>query len=374
MLKYASAYRGRRVLITGHTGFKGGWLALWLHRLGAEVAGYALAPPSEPSLFSGAELTHILDAHIVGDIRDAAALQAAFDHFKPEVVFHLAAQPLVRLSYRAPDLTFETNVMGTLRVLEAARRADSVRALINVSSDKCYENQEWPWGYRETDRLGGRDPYSASKGCAELLFSAWHRSFFPPERYGHEHRVAAASARAGNVVGGGDWGEDRLVPDCIRALLGKKVITLRAPGATRPWQHVLEPLSGYLELGAHLMEDASRYGGGWNFGPSGEDEWTVEAVVRTLCDTWGEGRYRVAADGGPHEAYRLRLDCAKANLELGWRPRWSVPRALEETVAWYQAFYRIRDPRRTRALCLDQIEAYEAGITDVSDPPLALSA
>ncbi len=358
MGRLQDAYRGRTVLLTGHTGFKGGWLALWLERLGARVVGFSLPPPSEPNLFDAARVQgSVIDVR--GDIRDSAALDAVIGAHRPEVVFHLAAQPLVRLSYEQPDSTFETNVMGSLRVFEAVRRSDSVRVLVNVTSDKCYENREWVWGYRENDPMGGRDPYSASKGCAELLFSAWQRSYFDPARHGDTHQVAAASVRAGNVIGGGDWGGDRLVPDCFRALSAGKAVAIRSPRATRPWQHVLEPLSGYLEVGARLFEDARAGSGGWNFGPVAGDVWDVEAVVQRICTLWGGGRYDVDEGPHPHEAHWLKLDCSKASVDLGWNPRWGVARALEETTRWYRSFYESAGPERMRALTLEQIEAYE---------------
>ena len=353
------AYRGKTVLLTGHTGFKGGWLALWLKRLGANVIGLSLPPPSTPSLFESAALAPEL-THIEGDIRDQAALHNIMEKYSPEIVFHLAAQPLVRLSYNEPDETFETNVMGSLRVFEAVRQSKSVKVLINVTSDKCYENREWVWGYRENDPMGGYDPYSASKGCAELLFSAWRRSYFNPKTYGDKHQIACASVRAGNVIGGGDWALDRLVPDCFRSLSQKETITIRSPNAIRPWQHVLEPLSGYLEVGARLIKDPIKYGGGWNFGPKSGDDWNVEQIVKTICNIWGDGKYSVDAGQHPHEAHWLKLDCAKAHIELNWHPRWDVQRALEETTNWYRRFYDGSTPSDMRDFTVQQIESYEA--------------
>lgn len=351
------AYRDRPVLVTGHTGFKGGWLAVWLERLGARVVGLSLEAPSQPNLFSAIHLDKYL-THLHVDIRDAEGLERAMAEHRPEVVFHLAAQPLVRRSYQEPDLTFDTNVMGTLRVFEAVRRSESVRALVNVTSDKCYENQEWVWGYRENDPMGGRDPYSASKGCAELLFGAWFRSYFSASE--GVPRVGAASVRAGNVLGGGDWGEDRLLPDCYRALSDGQPIEIRAPKATRPWQHVLEPLSGYLKVGAGLLAAPDRFGGAWNFGPRGGDDWEVEAIVREVCTLWGEGSYVVTNRDEPHEAHWLKLDCAKAHHGLGWHARWDVRRTLQETTKWYRAFYEGASPTALRALCMEQIELYES--------------
>lgn len=357
-MEFSDAYRGKKILLTGHTGFKGGWLALWLEKLGAEVVGFSTEPPSQPSLFEAAGIESTV-RHVHGDIRDPAALDAVFEAHQPEVVFHLAAQPLVRLSYDEPDSTFETNVMGTLRVFEAIRRSSSVRTLINVTSDKCYENREWVWGYRENDPMGGYDPYSASKGCAELLFSAWYRSFFNPAKLGDTHHVAAASVRAGNVIGGGDWGKDRLVPDCFRALSEKQPIVIRSPSAIRPWEHVLEPLSGYLAVGAKLMEDPVKYGGGWNFGPRGGDDWNVEALVKEICGIWGDGKYEVDGGAHPHEAHWLKLDISKANIQLGWAPRWNVKRALQETTRWYRKFYDGASVEDMRAFTLEQITLYE---------------
>lgn len=359
MADFLDAYRGKRVLITGHTGFKGGWLALWLKRLGATVVGYAIEPPSTPNIFESAAIEGSVE-HVSGDIRDPEGLDRVLAEHHPEVVFHLAAQPLVRLSYERPDATFETNVMGSLRVFEAVRRSDSVRVLVNVTSDKCYENKEWVWGYRENDPMGGHDPYSASKGCAELLFSAWQRSYFSPAKHGQTHKVAAATVRAGNVIGGGDWGRDRLIPDCFRALASEETITIRSPRATRPWQHVLEPLSGYLEVGARLMRDPTGFVGGWNFGPLAGDDWNVEAIVKTVCDIWGDGQYSVDKSAQPHEAHWLKLDCAKANIELGWLPRWDVRRALEETTRWYRKHHDGASAAELQAFTLEQIETYES--------------
>ena len=359
MSTYSDAYRGKKVLLTGHTGFKGGWLALWLKRLGADVVGFALDAPSQPSMFDAVRVSEQIE-HVHGDIRDSEALNRVIEEHKPEVVFHAAAQPLVRLSYEIPDETFETNVMGSLRVFEAIRRSDSVRVLVNITSDKCYENREWVWGYRENDPMGGYDPYSASKGCAELLFSAWFRSYFSPAKHGETHNIAAASVRAGNVIGGGDWGKDRLVPDCFRALAQGEPIVIRSPAAIRPWQHVLEPLSGYLEVGARLMANPKKYGGGWNFGPLGGDDWNVEAIVREICEIWGDGRFEIDGAAHPHEAHWLKLDCSKANIELGWLPRWNVRRALQESTRWYRSFYGQGGVEQMRALTLEQIEAYES--------------
>jgi len=353
-------WNGRRVLITGHTGFKGGWLALWLQSLGAEVSGLALAPPTVPNLFEAARIGDGM-AGVLGDIRDPAAVDASLAASRPEVVIHMAAQPLVQLSYAEPVETYAVNVMGTVHLLDAVRRTPSVRAVVIVTSDKCYENREWLWGYRETEAMGGYDPYSSSKGCAELVTAAWRRSFFPPERYG-EHGVAVASARAGNVIGGGDWAANRLVPDAMRAFLAGEELVLRNPHAVRPWQHVLEPLSGYLCLAERLCRDGVRHADGWNFGPHGESEQTVGTVVQRLSTLWGpDARWRIDGDARhPHEAGLLALDSAKARNRLGWSPRWSLDQALAASVDWYRAWDAGAD---MRAVTLQHIAAYTGGNT-----------
>jgi len=354
---FKDAYRGRKVFVTGHTGFKGSWLSLWLTMLDAEVIGYSLAPPSNPNLF---ETIGIEDAvvHIDGDIRHADSLRAALAEHQPEIVFHLAAQPLVRRSYAEPRLTYETNVMGTVNVLDAVRHTPSVRAVVNVTSDKCYENKEWVWGYRENDPMGGHSPYSSSKGCADLVASAYGRSFFSPEDYGTKHNVALATVRAGNVIGGGDWGADRLIPDCVRALNENEGIPLRRPNAVRPWQHVLEPLGGYLLLGAGLLQGGSAFGGPWNFGPVDGEIWTVQRVVQEVCKLWGGGNcFRVTEDK-LHEAHWLKLDCSKALSKLNWKPKYGVEAALRRTVEWYRKFYSGMDGTEMRRLTSTQIEEY----------------
>jgi len=328
--RLASWYCGKKVFVTGHTGFKGAWLTLWLLSLGAEVAGYSLAPPTEPSLFNDLGLAERI-RHIVGDVRDGGKLARALHDFEPEIVFHLAAQALVRVSYREPVENFETNVMGTVHFLDAVKKAPSVRAAIVVTSDKCYENREWVYAYRENDAMGGYDPYSASKGCAELVAAAYRNSFFQGEGAG------IASARAGNVIGGGDWALDRLVPDCIRALTKGETIILRNPQATRPWQHVLEPLSGYLTLAHYLAQDKQRYASGWNFGPADADVLSVLDVVRQVIALWGAGAYEVRSQGEPHEAQLLRLEIAQARAHLHWKPVYSAAEAIQESVRWYRA-------------------------------------
>lgn len=324
------AFEGRRVFLTGHTGFKGGWLALWLKRLGARVAGYALAPRPGDTFFRDARVAEGM-CSILGDIRDLAALSASFRKHRPEIVFHLAAQPLVRLSYDEPVETFATNVLGTVHVLEAVRKTPSVAAAVVVTSDKCYENRGPGPARVEEDAMGGHDPYSASKGAAELATSSYRRSFF-------EGRIGLASARAGNVVGGGDWAKDRIVPDCARALRGGKPIVVRNPASIRPWQHVLEPLSGYLRLAARLLEEPRRFSGAWNFGPAEPTPVTVLELTRLFVKAWGSGKVVIKRDpGAVHEAPTLALDPAKAFTRLGWRSVLSVEETIEQTVAWYKA-------------------------------------
>ncbi|MBF0293892.1 MAG: CDP-glucose 4,6-dehydratase [Magnetococcales bacterium] len=353
----AGFWRGRRLFLTGHTGFKGSWLALWLRELGAEVTGYALAPPTQPSLFEMARVADGMASSVIADIRDGEALAAAMERAAPEVVVHMAAQPLVRASYRIPVETYATNVMGSVHLLEAVRRTPSVRAVINVTTDKCYENREWHWGYRENEPLGGYDPYSSSKACAELVTSAYRNSFFPEGEYAR-HRVAVASARAGNVIGGGDWAEDRLLPDFVRAILRGEPVVIRNPHATRPWQHVLEPLSGYLLLAQRLVEEGPRYASAWNFGPLDADARPVGWVAQRMCALWGEGaEYRQEGGEHPHEASFLKLDISKARAGLGWQPRWDLETALASIVTWTKAY---RAGARMDAVCLEQIAAYAA--------------
>ncbi|ACO04056.1 MAG TPA: CDP-glucose 4,6-dehydratase [Persephonella sp.] len=334
---FNNIYEGKRVLITGHTGFKGSWITLWLKHLGAEVIGYSLEPPTEPSLFETLQLDREI-IHIIGDIRDENKLKEVFNKYQPDIVIHMAAQPLVRYSYINPKETYETNVIGTLNVFEAVKETDSVRVVINVTSDKCYENKEWVYGYRENDPMGGYDPYSSSKGCAELLTSAYRKSFFNPKDYGKTHHVALASVRAGNVIGGGDWAEDRLIPDCIRSLSKGETIHIRNPKATRPWQHVLEPLSGYLWLGALMWEEPVKYSEGWNFGPNDEDILTVEEIVKDVIKIWGDGDYTVNPDNKFHEARLLKLDISKAHSYLKWKPVYNARKALLETINWYKIY------------------------------------
>lgn len=322
----------KKVLITGHTGFKGSWLAFLLHEMGAEVLGFALAPSTTPNHFNLLELDLKIH-HVLGDICDASLIAGTLDTFQPDFVFHLAAQALVRPSYEDPLSTFSTNVLGSVNLLEAVRRCRSVRSLVYITSDKCYENVEWIWGYREGDPLGGRDPYSASKAAAEIAFSSYARSFFD-----HNSSLGAASARAGNVIGGGDWALDRIIPDCIRAIGAGKPTVLRNPRATRPWQHVLEPLAGYLLLAARLYEEPKRWGGSWNFGPSTNEVRTVHNVVEIIIKHFGKGSIEtLTAQTRVHEANLLQLNCDKAHQLLGWYPRWNVDQTLEATAFWYKS-------------------------------------
>ncbi len=335
---FGGAYQGRRVLLTGHTGFKGSWLSIWLNRMGAEVSGLALAPDTTPSLFSLAGLETAIHQHTICDIRDYPALLATVQAARPEIIFHLAAQPLVRRSYREPRETIDTNVTGTANLLEAARQTESTRAVVVVTTDKCYENKEWHWGYRENDRLGGHDPYSASKACAELVAGAYRSSFFEVDPV-----VGLATARAGNVIGGGDWAEDRIIPDAIRAAEDGVPLEVRNPQAVRPWQHVLEPLSGYLTLGACLLQEPGKYSQAFNFGPAADDVVRVEHLVSRFIEVYGQGSWISTAEKGaaePHEAGLLRLACEKANRVLGWREVLSADQALELTASWYRGVLR----------------------------------
>lgn len=353
-------WSGKKVFITGHTGFKGSWLCLWLHKLGAEVHGYALSPPTQPSLFELAHVADLLTSHQVADIRDGVVLSAAIQRVQPEIVIHMAAQPLVRESYQIPTETYATNVMGTVNLLEAIRQCPSVKSVVNVTTDKCYENKEWVWAYRENEPMGGFDPYSSSKACSELVTAAYRQSFFNPQQY-EEHGVALASARAGNVIGGGDWAKDRLIPDCIDALLANKTIRIRNPYSIRPWQHVLEPLSGYISLAQKLYESGPDYAEGWNFGPSDEDAKPVEWIVKRLCDQWGDGScYEIDSGGHPHEAHYLKLDCSKAHMRLNWQPRWGLSKTLSVILEWVAGY---KADENIYEICLKQIDEYERVIS-----------
>ena len=350
----------KKILITGHTGFKGSWLALWLEQLGARVTGFALPAPTVPNHFG---LLSCSVASITGDIRDPDTLQRIFKKQKPEIVFHLAAQAIVRRSYREPAETFASNVMGTVNVLEAARACDSVRAVVVVTSDKCYENREWPWGYRENDPLGGYDPYSASKGCAEIAAACWRNAYFNPDGYGKTHQTLIASARAGNVIGGGDWAADRLIPDLMRAVSRSEKISIRNPNATRPWQHVLEPLSGYLLLGQRLLEGCKDCASAWNFGPSDEEDISVSEIVGLIKKSWPKLKYSIrTSPDQPHEAGLLRLDCSRARTQLKWHSVWSAPAAVEKTADWYRAY-----DERGEMISMRQLSGY---LEDAADKKL----
>jgi CDP-glucose 4,6-dehydratase len=348
-------WKNKKVLITGHTGFKGSWLSLWLQSLGAQIVGYALRPPTEPSLF---EIANVADGmtSIIGDVRDLEHLQSTIAEHQPEIVFHLAAQPLVTYSYKNPVETYTTNVIGTVHMLESVRHSESVRVVVSITSDKCYQNQEWFWGYREDDRLGGHDPYSSSKGCAELVISAYRSSYFSPEINAH-HRVALASTRAGNVIGGGDWAKNRLIPDIMRAILEGQPVSIRSPKAIRPWQHVLEPLNGYLCLAEQMWTRGPELSQAWNFGPRSEDAKTVSWIVDYLTQLWGENaRWELDSAQHPHEDTYLKLDCSKASSLLGWAPKLRLSTALEWIVEWYQGYQQSED---MRALTKDQIARFE---------------
>jgi len=352
---FNNTFKNKKVLVTGHTGFKGSWLALWLTQLGADVVGYALDAPTNPSLFEQLALQKIIK-HVHGDVRDGEKLARVMASEKAEFVFHLAAQALVRLSYDEPKETYETNVLGTLNLFEAVRKTPSVRVVVNVTSDKCYENREVLTGYKENDPMGGFDPYSSSKGCAELLTASYRNSFFNEAKFGVSHNVALASARAGNVIGGGDWALDRLIPDCLRAVLKNEEIVIRSPNAIRPWQHVLEPLGGYLLLASKLYSEPLKYSGAWNFGPSEEDAKTVGWMVKTLCEKLNYGdRVDITNAEQPHEANYLKLDCAKAREQLKWQPKFNAEKALEKTVEWFDVYRSGGDIRR---ICDSQINEY----------------
>lgn len=350
-------WRGRRVFLTGHTGFKGGWLALWLQHHGADVCGYALPPYTDPSFYEEASIASGMQS-IFGDIRDLETLKASLHAWKPEVVLHLAAQPLVRASYDDPIGTYATNVMGTAHVLEAARTCPSVRSVVVVTTDKCYENKEWCWPYRETDALGGYDPYSNSKACTELVASAYRSSFFNPKDYA-KHQMAMATGRAGNVIGGGDWSTDRLIPDMIRGFMSHEPVVIRNPLAIRPWQHVLEPLRGYLMLAQHLYT-GTEMGEAWNFGPEPGDAKPVQWVADYLVEHWGgDASWRLADGPAPHEAQLLKLDSSKAASRLKWVPALTIEQGVDMTLDWYQEKVKGSD---MRAVTLSQIAAYEARV------------
>ena len=358
-----NAWHGKRVLVTGHTGFKGSWLSLWLNSLGADVAGLSNQVPPAPALFAQADLEQIVD-HNIADVRDAEAVHAIVERVQPEVVFHLAAQPFVRRSFREPLETYETNVMGTANVLDGVRRVGGVKGVVVVTSDKCYANNEWPWGYRENDRIGGHDPYSASKAAVELLTTSYRSSFFSPAKIA-DHGVRLASARAGNVIGGGDWALDRIVPDIVRSLIAEKPISIRCPNAIRPWQHVLEPLSGYLKLASRLMtRDDPHDASAWNFGPTIEGNQTVLSLAKTFCKYWGSGSWD--CDGSTnrlHETNVLRLSIEKALTQLDWKPTWNFETTIEKTAHWYRR-HALGDSMM-QAACRQDIEDFVAASAKV---------
>lgn len=348
-------YKGKRVLVTGHTGFKGSWLSIWLHELGAEVIGVAQDPFTERDNYVLSGIGGKIKADIRADIRDGKRMKEIFQEYRPEIVFHLAAQPLVRLSYDIPVATYETNVMGTLHVMEAIRATDSVKVGVMITTDKCYENKEQIWGYRENEPMGGYDPYSSSKGAAEIAIASWRRSFFNSADYGRKHHVSLASVRAGNVIGGGDWALDRIIPDCIKALEAGKSIEIRSPKAIRPWQHVLEPLSGYMLLAQKMWNEPTAYCEGWNFGPRAESITTVWEVARQVIDNYGSGELKDISDPNAlHEAKLLMLDISKAKFRLGWEPRMNISQCVELTVDWYKR-YKSGD---VISLCVEQIDTY----------------
>lgn len=351
MSSFSSFYRGKKVLVTGHTGFKGGWLVSWLKLLGAQVVGLALTPDTNPNLFEAACVGRDM-VSVTGDIRDFDTVSRVVQQNSPDIVFHNAAQPLVRRSYSAPVATYATNVMGTVHVLEAIRSSASVRAIVVITSDKAYENREWFWPYREEDAMGGRDPYSSSKGCAELVSAAYRSSFFASAK-----SARVATARAGNVIGGGDWSEDRLLPDIVRGVVTKNHIVIRRPDSIRPWQHVLEPLRGYLMLAQKLCENGSEFAEAWNFGPRDEDAVSVGELAKRAIGAWKQGELKIEADAdAPHEAQFLRLSTAKARARLDWQPALSLNQAIEWTVGWYESYYR--DPRTASAITEEQIQSY----------------
>jgi CDP-glucose 4,6-dehydratase len=349
-------WQGKRILLTGHTGFKGSWLSLWLQSMGAQVTGYALAPPTNPSLFEIAEVGKGMTS-VIGDIRNLAKLQAVFAEHQPEIVIHMAAQPLVRYSYQNPVETYSTNVMGTVHLLEAVRNTPGVKAVVNITTDKCYENREWVWGYRENEPMGGFDPYSNSKGCAELVSAAYRSSFFNADNYA-QHGVATATVRAGNVIGGGDWAQDRLIPDILAAFEQGRKVDIRNPHAIRPWQHVMEPLRGYLTLAEQLFEHGPSFGEGWNFGPNDEDAKPVGWIVEQMAALWGaDAQWQIDTGEHPHEAHYLKLDISKVRSRLSWHPALRLQDALALIIDWSK---QRQAGANMRQLTLTQLQAYQA--------------
>ena len=352
---YNGAFSGKRVLVTGHTGFKGSWLCIWLHKIGAEVIGVGLDPYSPKDNFVLSGVGDKIKADIRADIRNGQKMKEIFAEYQPEIVFHLAAQPLVRLSYEIPVETYQTNVMGTINIMEAIRATDSVRVAVMITTDKCYENKEQIWGYRENEPMGGYDPYSSSKGAAEIAISSWRRSFFNPADYGMKHHVSIASVRAGNVIGGGDWAKDRIVPDCIRAIEAGQPIEIRNPKAIRPWQHVLEPLSGYMLLASKMLQEPIKYCEGWNFGPKAESIMPVWDVATMLTRYYGDGELKDVSDPNAlHEANLLMLDISKAKFQLGWEPRMNIEQCCKLTAEWYKRYHH----EDVYSLCVEQISFF----------------
>ncbi|KAF0835976.1 CDP-glucose 4,6-dehydratase [Methylovorus glucosotrophus] len=350
-----SFWRGRKVFLTGHTGFKGGWMSLWMQSLGANLKGFSLEPPTSPSLFEIASISDGMTSDI-GDVRDLARLTHSLQTFQPEIVFHMAAQPLVRYSYKNPVETYATNLMGTVHLLEAVRHTPSVKAVVIITTDKCYENREWAWGYRENEPMGGFDPYSNSKGCAELATAAYRSSFFNPENFSH-HGVAIATVRAGNVIGGGDWAGDRLIPDILMAIEKGSPVTIRNPNAIRPWQHVLEPISGYMQLAERMISDGPTYSEAWNFGPNDNDARPVSWIVDRMVNIWGNGAsWQIDNSEQPHEATYLKLDISKAKTKLQWQPRINLDQALEWIIDWHKAYL---DGRSMQDVTKQQIMQYQ---------------
>ncbi|MCM3040839.1 CDP-glucose 4,6-dehydratase [Paenibacillus motobuensis] len=354
-------WRDKRVFLTGHTGFKGSWLSLWLTQLGAKVTGFSLSPSTEPNLFEVCNIESCLEKSIIGDIRNFELLETSMREAKPQIVIHMAAQPLVSESYINPVETYAINVMGTANLLETIRRVNSeneIKAVVNVTTDKCYENKEWFWGYRENEPLGGYDPYSSSKACSELVTASYRNSFFNPDKYS-DHGVAIATARAGNVIGGGDWSQNRLVPDIVRSIIENDPIIVRNPDSIRPWQHVLEPLSGYLLLAEKLYLYGCDYAEAWNFGPNDDDAKTVQWIVERFCSKWDVNQnYQIESNNSFHEAHYLKLDCSKARYKLQWAPKWSLDQSIEKIIEWNSAYM---NKENMREICVKQILEYSKG-------------
>ncbi len=353
-LTYRNFFKGKRVLITGHTGFKGSWLCLLLNYFGAKIYGYSLMPPTEPNMYEAARVNEIVESFIF-DIRDREKVLKIFKSVKPEIVFHMAAQPLVLESYQYPVETYETNVMGTINLLEAVRVIGGVKSCIIITTDKCYDNKEWLWGYRENEPLGGYDPYSSSKSCCEIAVSSYRNSFFNPDYY-NSHKTVLSTVRAGNVIGGGDWARDRLIPDFLRAISKGDILCIRNPKAIRPWQHVLEPLSGYIRLAYLSCLEGVKHSTSYNFGPNDDDTRTVEWIAEYMCKLWGKGaQYKVAGNSNAHEATYLKLDCSKAKFILGWKPKWNIDKALRKVIEWHSSWLQNED---IASVTIKQIEEY----------------